>query len=243
LFANGLFVLPEEYTFAEYARRGFFELLTVAIINVLLMVLCRAFFKESKILRIVITFMTICTYIMIASAAYRMYLYISVYHLTFLRLFVLLSLMIIALILAGVIIAEYRQSFPLFKYCVAVTAVCYIVFSFTKPDYLIAKYLVENKVILDGEDIWYLTDELSLDAAPVVLEVLTERSRWLPEALSGENKYREKLYLTNKISQDYYYDKYIERIEEEKQDTDLRDFNYSKYLASKELVKKTKYLQ
>jgi hypothetical protein len=64
LFANGLFVLPEEYTFAEYARRGFFELLTVAVINVLLMVLCRAFFKESKILRIVITFMTNYNYVM-----------------------------------------------------------------------------------------------------------------------------------------------------------------------------------
>lgn len=174
LFANGLFILPDQYTFAEYARRGFFELLTVAIINVALMVLSKNFFHDNKVLRLAVTFMTLCTYIMIGSATYRMLLYIGAYHLTFLRVFVLFSLLLIALILAGVIIAEYKQSFPLFRYCVAVVSVCYIAFSFSKPDYFIASYLIEHTEVLDAEDVSYLTDQLSLDAAPAVLPVLAD---------------------------------------------------------------------
>ncbi|HHX60484.1 MAG TPA: DUF4173 domain-containing protein, partial [Epulopiscium sp.] len=88
LFNNGLFVLPKEFTFAQYARRGFFELLVVTVINIGLMVICTSLFKEHKALKAVLTIMTITTYIMIFSAAYRMLLYTSAYHLTFFRILV-----------------------------------------------------------------------------------------------------------------------------------------------------------
>lgn len=174
LFTEGFSVLPNGVTFSQYARRGFFELLVVTAINFFLMILSTKYFEDCKLIRIMLTFMTVCTYIMIGSAAYRMILYIGAYNLTFLRLFVLLFLLIDVFVLAGIIIYVYHKKFPLFHYCVAVTAVCYIAFSFAKPDYHIAKYHIQQKEELNMDDIRFLTKELSLDAAPVVLPVLNE---------------------------------------------------------------------
>jgi hypothetical protein len=225
LFSDGLFKLPEQYTFAEYARRGFFELLAVTIINIVLMLICNTLFKESRWLRFLITFMTACTYIMIASATYRMLLYIGAYQLTFLRLFVLLSLLIDALILSGIILSQYKKEFPLFNYCVIVISLCYITFSFARPDYFIASYLTDHKDILTGEDMNYLTLDLSLDATPVVLPLLNNRERW-EEPDNKMDDESEMNYDYSVIVNDYY-----DRIARVAADTEIRDYNYSREKA------------
>jgi hypothetical protein len=206
LFAKGVFQLPEGFTYAEYARQGFFELLFVAILNVALIVICRALFENSKVLQIVKTCMTVCTYVLIISATCRMLLYISAYHLTFLRLFVLLSLFIVTLLLTGVLISEFRPTFPLFQYFVVVIAVCYTAFSFSKPDYIIASYRLEHEELKE-DDLYYLTYELSLDAAPLVLPIAANK------------------------------DNYLDRIENATNAMDFREFNLSGYLARKESEK------
>jgi len=175
LFAGGIFTLPEEFTYSEYARRGFFELLAVTGFNIILTLVCSKVFEANRRLRSILTAITACTYIMIASATYRMLLYIGAYHLTFLRLFVLLFLLIDALILAGVIISLYKKSFPLFTYSVVVLTLCYGVFSLSRPDYHIAGYLVNHTEKLEEKDLYFLATELSLDAAPVVLPLLEKQ--------------------------------------------------------------------
>jgi hypothetical protein len=230
LFGNGLFVLPEEFTFAEYARRGFFELLTVTIINILLMLLASALFKESRLLRLLISLMTVCTYIMIASATYRMLLYIGAYQLTFLRVFVLLALVIDAFVLAGVLTYEYNRKFPLFQYSVAVVSICFIIFSFSKPDYFIASYLIDQKELLDAEDIIYLTQELSEDAAPAVLPLLADQDRWTSGYLSDDDNYVRS---ESEEPADYYIKSYYDRINDRNKSKDIRGFNYSYHIAGR----------
>ena len=83
---------------------------------------------------------SLCTYVMIASAFYRMILYVGQYRLTFLRLFVLWFLILLAVIMAGVVLVTFKNRFPLFRYCLVVTAVFYLVFAWMKPDYQIARY-------------------------------------------------------------------------------------------------------
>jgi len=226
LFTGGLFTLPEAYTFAEYARRGFFELMWVTGINIALMIISRTLFKESKFLSILVVFMTVCTYIMIGSAAYRMILYISVYHLSFLRLFVLLILIIEVFILAGVIISEFHKKFQLFSYSVAVVAVCYIAFSLGKPDVWIASYLIDHEKSLTIEDLSYLTSELSLDAAPIVLTVIGDEKRWENEDINSDNSGYDLEGSYNPLVKNYYH-----RIDEVNKDIHVRDFNYSNYKA------------
>lgn len=238
LFTGGFFTLPEKYTFAEYARRGFFELMWVTGINISLMILCRSFFKESKYLSVLVVFMTVCTYIMIASAAYRMILYISVYHLTFLRLFVLLTLFIELFVLAGVIISQYHKNFPLFTYSVVVVSVCYIAFSIGKPDVWIASYFLNHEKTLNLGDLYFLSSELSLDAAGIILPVIGDEQRWDNQKVnSGQpdyeiDKYGIELYDSYRdLVNEYYY-----RIDLANQDIDMREFNYSNYKAKQKAI-------
>jgi len=205
LFAGGLFVLPEEFTYSEYARRGFFELLAVTCFNIILIITGKKVFEENKKLNIIFTAITACTYIMIASAAYRMFLYIGAYHLTFLRLLVLLFLLMDALVLTGVIIYLYNKSFPLFGYSVVVVTVCWLAFSLSRPDYHIAKYFIKHTDKIESIDIEFLTFELSDDAASEVLPLL-----------DGRYDFDIQHY------KDYYYSKLSKS-----ESRGIRDYNYS----------------
>lgn len=214
LFNNGLFVLPKEFTFAQYARRGFFELLVVTVINIGLIVICTSLFKEHKALKVILTIMTICTYIMIFSAAYRMLLYTSAYLLTFLRLLVLLFLIIDFFVLAGAIISVYNKQFPLFNYCVVITTIFYLGFSLSKPDVYIADYNFKHMESVGMMDMYYITYELSYDAAPVIINYFDENT---DQIFSYERS-------------DYI--DYLNYIIEKQEERGIRDFNLSLKKAS-----------
>lgn len=144
----GLFLgqmqLPEGYTYAMYAREGFFQLLTVSILNLVIVLVCMSFFKESKVLKTILTVMSLCTFIMIASSFMRMIIYIRYYYMTFLRILVLWALAVLFLLFIGVILSIFRESFPLFRYSVVVVTVLYLALSFSHPDYIIAAVNVAN---------------------------------------------------------------------------------------------------
>lgn len=182
---GGLGTLPSGYTYASYAREGFFQLVFVCLINLILVLVCMKRFRENKILKGILTFISVCTYIMIASSTYRMLLYIQAYHLTFLRVFVLWALLVIFLLMSGALATIYRESFPFTRYCLVSVTVLYIMFSFSHPDYWIAKYNLgqyrpgssegENSgqrdlpaSYVDGNTDFYYLRNLSLDAAPVI---------------------------------------------------------------------------
>lgn len=145
---GGLFLgrlqLPSGYTYAMYAREGFFQLLTVGFLNLAIVLGCMAYFRESRVLKWILTVMSFCTFVMIASSAMRMIIYIRYYYLTFLRILVLWGLMLLAALFAGVVIGIYKENFPLFRYSCAVVTVLYLALSFVHPDYIIAKVNVAN---------------------------------------------------------------------------------------------------
>lgn len=169
LFTGGM-LLPEGYTYAEYARQGFFQLLFVCIFNLILVVCCLAVFDRNRILNVLLLLFSGCTYVMIASSAFRMILYIRTYHLSFLRVLVLWFLALLAMLMAGVALAVLRGEFGLFRYCMAVVAAFYLVFSFGKVDVLVAKYNVAQMgKDISYDDLRYLTS-LSMDVVPVLSE-------------------------------------------------------------------------
>ena len=101
----GALELPEGYTYAEYARQGFFQLAFVCFFNVCLVLICMACFEDNIVLKWIMTVISACTYVMLVSAAYRMLLYISVYHLTFLRVFVLWAIAVMAIVMLGITVS------------------------------------------------------------------------------------------------------------------------------------------
>ena len=166
LFTGG-FTLPAEYSYAGFARQGFFQLLFVSALNLLLVLVTLSFFRENKALKIMLAFLSACTYIMIISSACRMFLYIQAYQLTRLRVLVLFALLVLAVLFAGVIRNIFQESFPLFRYGVAVVTVLYLALSFSHMDAWIASYNIAH----DQTSYLY---ELSTDASGPLLKAAKE---------------------------------------------------------------------
>ncbi len=209
----GLFLgklqLPEGYTYAEYAREGFFQLLAVSILNLVIVLFTLSFFRESALLRIILTVMSLCTFVMIASSAMRMILYIQSYDLTFLRILVLWTLGVLFLLFTGVIVGIFRESFGLFRYSMAVVTICYVLLSFSHPDYIIAKVnLKEASHKTEQIDFGYLSS-LSADAAPVLVPYMKATGR----------------------------EAYVEGLSERLSEGSFRTFNLSRFMAGKTLEK------
>lgn len=240
LFA-GYGTLPEGYTYAQYARQGFFQLLFICLMNLVLVLAGLAFFKESRALKGILLVISLCTFVMTASSAYRMLLYIHAYQLTFLRIFVLWALVVIALWMAGVVGKIFQDRFPLFRYGLAVITCCYLVLSFGQPDYWIARYNISAYMEQEKEaaaqqtargeegsgeymlDTWYLRN-LSADAAPVIM---TESSMERYRAYEAE---KEK-YVNGEIKNLYTSSwdvAYIEAQREKAEDMSLRSYNFSR---------------
>ncbi|MBP5281552.1 MAG: DUF4173 domain-containing protein [Lachnospiraceae bacterium] len=232
----GLFLgkmqLPHGYTYAQYAREGFFQLLAVAILNLLIVLFCLAVFRESKVLKAILVIMSLCTFVMIASSAMRMILYVQSYNLTYLRIIVLWALAVLALLFLGVCLQIFNEKFPLFRYGMTLVTLCYIVLAFSHPDYIIAKYNLEN---INGPLDYRYLSELSADAAPVLvpflkeqgyeLEVVKEESYWdtVHKACGHKDIHRFK-----SDGFGYYY---LESIHTAYQNMTIRNFNLSRYLA------------
>ena len=174
LFA-GRMQLPKGYTYAAYAHQGFYQLLFVSALNILLVLLGTAFFARSRWLNGLLTVMSGCTYIMIASSALRMVMYIRAYQLTFLRLFVLWFLVVLLLLLTGTVVSVYKSTFPLFRFGLVTVTVLYLIFALPRPDAHIARYNLLRTVAEKGsaeslQNDHYLCYGLSMDAVPVLAE-------------------------------------------------------------------------
>ena len=160
--------LPGDMTYAQYARQGFFQLLAVAVLNLCLVLNCLKYFRKSKVLSILLVVISLCTYVMIASAAYRMALYVDAYSLTFLRIFVLWFLGLLSILMLGVLLLIFKEQFPLFRWCLTATILAYAAFAWCRPDYQIARYnIARQDGMIDQENIDSLL-LLSADAAPAI---------------------------------------------------------------------------
>lgn len=182
--------LPDGMTYSQYAHEGFWQLLAVSLINIVTVLVCIQVFEKHLALKILLLVISLCTCVMTVSAAYRMLLYVGVYHLTFLRILVLWFLGVLTLLMGGVMVSIFRENFHLFQYIAAVMSCCYILFSFAGIDGIIASYNLRHAETINRQDISYILYGLSEDAAPYVKE-LSEMDI-------------ENYILTN---DDYYYDR------------------------------------
>ncbi len=245
LFTGGM-LLPEGYTYAAYARQGFFQLLFVCVFNLILVLCCMALFEKNRILKFLLLLCSGCTYIMIASSAYRMILYIGTYHLSFLRILVLWFLAMLVILMAGVVITVQKPEFGLFRYCMAVVTVFYLAFSFGQPDVLVAEYnTAKLKDDISYEDLAYLAD-LSMDTAPILGRYdfphescnkengsyVQEYDYYLPTAVWEYDRERDKS-VPVKSCRRCLLNRWFQQILERTEDMDFRTFHWSKYRAAK----------
>lgn len=233
----GQLELPDGMTYAGYARQGFFQLLFVCAINLVMVLVIKKRFQSHPILDVLLYAISGCTFIMIASSAYRMILYVDAYHLTFLRVFVLVALAVLSFLMLGIIVWIRNQTFRLTYYSILTVTIIYLCFSFSHIDYFIAAYnLSQFSSQPDTEDMEYIT-MLSTDAAPVVADYIDKHPTMKQKILDAstlespvwDNRYWQDEEVSWYLGYYNYNCGSIDRIH-------LRTFNLSSYIASKCLI-------
>ena len=183
LFSAFRGTLPEIYTYAEYARKGFFELCGVSAINLLIIMFVYCFAKRQpkeypKVLRFLTAFLSVMTIFLIATAMSKMLLYIGAYGLSRLRVYTLwFMLLLLATFIVVVIwhIKPFNAGKPL---VIAVVAMILILF-FSNSDGLIAKYNIDQymKGNLEKVDV-----EMMEWMSPAVIPHLEQLEKNAPDA-------------------------------------------------------------
>lgn len=191
-FVGGLSgLLPEEYTLAQYARRGFFEMATLCLVNLGLMAAAVGFVSKQKdraplSTRILSLFVGIVTLFFVLTASAKMFLYIDSYGLT--RLRVLTEVIMVFLALTTIFVSIWLFV-PKFAYMKAVLltalAMCSIT-AWVDVDTVVAKYNVwaYQSGKMEFLDVYHL-GELSQGAIPS-LEVLAADEN---EGIASSAKY------------------------------------------------------
>lgn len=142
-------VLPNDLTYAAYAREGFFELCWVAAINALLLLLFNLLIRPCKnerfdALRAVYSaVISIFTLILIATALSKMILYIDSYGLTQKRVYASWLMLLFAAVFILVLIRQFVRKLPLAA-AIAVCGICFFaLIALPNVDGMIANYNVD----------------------------------------------------------------------------------------------------
>jgi hypothetical protein len=146
-------VRPEELTFSDYAREGFFQLLAVAVINAVLSLGASLLTKRRPedpdkpnrdrthpVTRIYMAVMALSTLILIATAVAKMLLYVDTYGMTHKRTYATWLMLLLAVCFVAVILRQIFARMNLTGTLLAIFLVFFVAISVVNVDSLIMKY-------------------------------------------------------------------------------------------------------
>ena len=150
-------ILPNGYTLAEYARRGFFEIAWLCAINLgiiaLSLVLNRQKDPAPKSTRLLCLFIALVTLFLVATASAKMFLYIESYGLTRLRVLTQVVLLFLALVTGLVAVRLFVPRLPYMKTVVLAGLLLGALVSWVDVDTFVAKYNVDAYLAGDLETV------------------------------------------------------------------------------------------
>lgn len=177
LFGGQQNIAFEKMTYSEYARRGFFELIMVAVLT-LGLILVLNWFTGRRSRRQMVIFNGLCTLmisfvlVMLVSAFKRMSLYEVIYGFTELRLYVYVFMVCLALVLLWFALTLWVRP-DRFAIGVLVAAFGFVVaLNLINPDAFIVRQNLLRYERLGYLDVEYL-GTLSADAVPELIHVAT----------------------------------------------------------------------
>lgn len=145
-------VLPEDFSYAEYAREGFFQLCAVSAINLVFIALIIAFSKKSRFYGISIKALTCVfsafTLVLISTAIAKMAMYIDYYGLTQKRVYATWFMAVLALVFIAVALSRFIPKIKIAAVASAIVVVAFAGLSLCNVDSIISKYNVDR--YLDG---------------------------------------------------------------------------------------------
>ena len=191
--------LPADFTYSDYARRGFFELLTVALINIVFIVVAKILSvknENNKYMRIHILLNSILTLVLISVAFAKMYLYISTYGLTTLRIIPSVFMIFLCFVFAFIIMGEFKKNFPVTKLSFYAGNILFVLLCLANIDAVVAKYNLNAYMNgnLPHYDIYDLK-ESDMAAMPIIYKAWKE---------SSDKELKEKLHSSAESIMRYY---------------------------------------
>lgn len=166
--------------YAEYARTGFFQLVAVAVINLVLLAVAlhtRRSASRSLVLSVLELTLVGLTAVLVASAAWRMTLYVGEYGLTLLRAMTYAGMVAIAGLLVVVAARILREDFPAVAWGTGVVLVVWLTFALSRPAVWIAQYNVDGYLsgTIERIDVDYLVDLSPVETRPALVRLTAER--------------------------------------------------------------------
>lgn len=204
--------LPANITYAQYARKGFFELLVVTLINFTILLLGLTFkAKESQVVDRTIkslhTLLVLFTIILLGSAYMRMSLYEAEFGYTYLRILTMSFMIFLFVLFIVALFKIWIERIGLMKTYIVFSILAYLVVNFINIDALITKKNLIRFEKTGDLDTHYIK-KLSYSSIPVLVDFCWEKG--IPEDLL------------------FYNDKKYDELEPNQQ---WQSFNLSKHLA------------
>ena len=173
-------LLPKDFTAAEYARRGFFEMTVVCGINLGIIfaaqALCRR--KEGKMSlpgRLLLLGICVFSLVLIATSFSKMAMYIDRFGLTRMRILTSVFMVFLTVVFLGVILKLFLKKLPVMKIALIAGTLLLLVTCYADVDRLVAGYNVDAYLTGKHEAIDMQTlDELESDAAVEYILLLCE---------------------------------------------------------------------
>ena len=199
--------------YSEYAREGFFQLMLVSLINMIIVLKANKTDDRTILINVLSIIMVIFTFVIIISSILRMNLYESMYGYTLLRLLVYITLFTEIILIIPLILYIINNKFNITKSFIIIIITVYTAINFINIDSIIAKRNIQRYFDNKDIDIEYLEN------------YHTDNVRDLIVLYENTNDYNLKQSLYN------YLDKSIDT------SYDLQGFNISKYIAKREISK------
>ncbi|WP_017754044.1 DUF4153 domain-containing protein [Calidifontibacillus oryziterrae] len=153
--------LGDGYTYAEYARRGFFELLFVTIINLSVTIAVIYFTKSSlghlkKAIRIALTVLVLSSGVILVSAFMRMMMYEDAYGFTFTRVLVHSFMIFLMVIFAYTLVKIWLEKLSLFHFYFIASLIYYTGINVVNLDMIVVEQNIARYEATGKIDITYL---------------------------------------------------------------------------------------
>jgi hypothetical protein len=170
-------LLPAGYTPAMYARRGFFEMCTICVMNLAFFFgaasVCRR--REGRLpafIRLLMCFLCLFSLTLVAISASKMVLYIRSFGMTRLRILTSAFMLVLAVGFICLILRLFRNGVPYLKVTLIAAAAVLLVLSFVNVDRIVASYntAAYRSGALSGIDVKTIS-ELSDAAVPSLLDL------------------------------------------------------------------------
>lgn len=161
----------EDFDYASYARQGFFQLMAVSVINLIIILITskrNEINKKLNYTKVMNLCLSLFTLIILFSSFYRMYLYEQEYGYTFLRLMVYIALITEVILIIPTVMYILDMKINLTKTYFVVIIIMYIIVNYINIDNIIAKRNI-NRYFEDTSGVYELDmdylETLGIDAA------------------------------------------------------------------------------